>query len=129
MAMFQSKRCLASSTVRLPEDSAFWLTESFASSPECREMRYCYLSTNRWPQHQARWHSRRTLCDPDTTHGFVNARKDSHAKVALYRSLCEKKIVKFPEYFLGYVELGKVYLHERELGERRVCLARHSPCS
>lgn len=49
--------------------------------------------------------------------GYVNSGKDSHAKVALYRSLGERKIVEFPKFFLGYVELGKVYLYKTELGE------------
>jgi tetratricopeptide (TPR) repeat protein len=48
--------------------------------------------------------------------GYLS-KKDSGAKVALYRSLGERKIAEFPEYFMGYLELGKVYLHERELGD------------
>jgi tetratricopeptide (TPR) repeat protein len=49
--------------------------------------------------------------------GYVNAKKDARTKLALYRSLGEKKIADFADYYLGYVELGKVYLDEQALGE------------
>ncbi|MCU1301911.1 MAG: hypothetical protein JWQ87_2195 [Candidatus Sulfotelmatobacter sp.] len=85
--------------------------------PRLSGMRYCY------PVHESvvpaiqRAGLRVGHCAIPIRHmGYLNARKDSHAKFALYRSLGEKKIVEFPEYFLGYVELGKVYLHARELG-------------
>ena len=41
----------------------------------------------------------------------------SHAKLALYRALGERKIAAFPSYFPGYVELGQLYLHAGELGD------------
>ena len=83
--------------------------------PRVSGMRYCY------PVHESllpairRAGIRVGQCAIPIRHmGYMNARKDSRAKVALYRSLGEQKIVEFPEYFPGYVELGKVYLHQRE---------------
>jgi len=86
--------------------------------PRVRGMRYCY------PVHESllpaikRAGLRIGQCAIPIRHsGYARAGKNGDAKVALYRSLGEKKIQDFPDYFLGYVELGRVFLHERELGE------------
>lgn len=56
--------------------------------------------------------------------GYLDAGRDSPAKTALYRALGERKIEEFPGYFPGYVELGKVYLHEGRLDEAARMFAR-----
>jgi glycosyltransferase involved in cell wall biosynthesis len=86
--------------------------------PKVRAMRYCYpVHESLFPAIRRAGIRVRQCAIPIRHMGYVNARKDGNAKVALYRSLGEKKIVDFPEYFLGYVELGKVYLHGSELAE------------
>lgn len=96
----------------------YMVTRTVRLFPRVRRMRYCY------PVHESllpaikRLGIRLGQCAIPIRHmAHVNARKDGHVKAALYRSLGEKKIEEFPECFLGYLELGKVYLHERELGE------------
>ena len=49
--------------------------------------------------------------------GYLNTAASSHAKLALYRMLGEKKVAAFPTYFPGYVELGQIYLHAGELDD------------
>lgn len=84
--------------------------------PRLPAIRYCY------PVHESvvpaarRAGLRFGQCAIPIRHsGYVNVRQDSPTKFALYRSLGEKKILEFPDYFLGYVELGKVYLHAGDL--------------
>src|SRR5581483_316400 len=82
--------------------------------PRLPELRYCY------PVHESLYPAIRRVgirvasCAIPIRHmGYVHARQTGHRKADLYRSLGEKKIAEFPDYFLGYVELGKVYLHEK----------------
>lgn len=96
----------------------YMVTRTVRLFPRVRRMRYCY------PVHESllpaikRLGIRLGQCAIPIRHMVHgNARKDGHAKAALYRSLGEKKIEESPEYFLGYLELGKVYLHDKELGE------------
>lgn len=56
--------------------------------------------------------------------GYLDTGGAGCAKVMLYRSLGEKKISVFPRHALGYVELGKVCLHEGELNEAARLFAR-----
>jgi len=101
-----------------PGGPGYIVTRTVRLFPRVRGMRYCY------PVHESllpaitRAGIRVRQCAIPIRHmGYVNASKDSQAKAAMYRSLGEKKIVEFPDYVPGYVELGKVYLHEQELGE------------
>jgi len=84
--------------------------------PRLSGMRYCY------PVHESLFPAikraglRVEHCAIPIRHmGYVNPA--GARKLALYRSLGEKKLAEFPEYFLGYVELGKLCLHEGELGD------------
>ena len=47
----------------------------------------------------------------------LNEEKHWHNKAQMYRVLGQKKIAHFPYYFLGYLELGKVYFQCEELEE------------
>jgi tetratricopeptide (TPR) repeat protein len=94
------------------------LSRTIRLFPRTSALRYCY------PVHESllpairRAGVRVEQCSIPIRHtGYVNTRKSGRAKVGVYRSLGEKKIAQFPDYGLGYVELGKVYLHEHELGE------------
>jgi glycosyltransferase involved in cell wall biosynthesis len=101
-----------------PGGPRYMVTRTVRLFPRVPGVRYCY------PVHESllpaieRAGIRVGQCAIPIRHmGYVNARNDSEAKLALYRALGEKKIVEFPEHFLGYVELGQVYLHERELDD------------
>lgn len=64
--------------------------------------------------------------------GYLDAGPEPPAKTALYRALGERKIEEFPDYVPGYVELGKVYLHEGRLDEAArtfLCALRLAPGS
>jgi len=95
----------------------YMVTRTVRLFPRVRRMRYCY------PVHESllpaikRLGLRLGQCAIPIRHIVHGDAKEGHVKAALYRSLGEKKIEEFPEYFLGYLELGKVYLHERELGQ------------
>lgn len=100
----------------IPGGARYLVTRTVRLFPRVPGMRYCY------PVHESLLPAARRAglrvgqCAIPIWHtGYLNARKHSQAKLALYRSLGEKKIAEFPEYFLGYVELGEVYLHEGEL--------------
>lgn len=49
--------------------------------------------------------------------GYLRAGRDDRTKAMLYRSLGERKIAVFPRDARGYVELGKICLHDDELTE------------
>lgn len=101
-----------------PRGPCYVVSRTVRLFPRVSEIRYCY------PVHESllpaikRAGLRVGQCAIPIRHmGYVNARKDSHAKAVLYRSLGEKKIVEFPEYVRGYVELGKLHLRDMELGD------------
>jgi len=84
--------------------------------PRVRGMRYCY------PVHESllpaieRKRVRLMRCAIPIHHmGRLLRRGDSRSKVALYEALGRKKIREFPDCFLGYVELGQLYLAEAQL--------------
>ncbi len=97
-------RCVISRTVRL--------------FPRRRGLRYTY------PLHESllpgitRTGTRIGRCSVPIHHmGGLYRRENGHEKTALYASLGRKKIAQYPEYFLGYLELGQVCLEEGDLDE------------
>ena len=49
--------------------------------------------------------------------GHLINKEHSQAKAKLYRILGQKKIIDFPHFFLGYLELGKICFHDADLEE------------
>lgn len=101
-----------------PQGPGYMVSRTVRLFPRVSGIRYCY------PVHESLLPAIKRAglgvgeCAIPIRHmGYVNARRDSHAKAALYRSLGEKKIVEFPEYVTGWVELGKVHLHAMEFGD------------
>jgi glycosyltransferase involved in cell wall biosynthesis len=89
--------CILSTTVRL-----------FART---RGMQYCY------PVHESllpaieRQRLRLRHCAIPIHHiGGLANREEQRAKLAVYERLGRKKIARFPRYFLGFLELGQLYL-------------------
>jgi glycosyltransferase involved in cell wall biosynthesis len=64
--------------------------------------------------------------------GKTQGRGNASAKAAMYRTLGQKKIAEFPNFFLGYLELGKVYFHQDEHKEAermfRECIRLRPTC-
>ena len=101
-----------------PQGPGYMVSRTVRLFPRVPGIRYCY------PVHESllpaakRAGLRVGECAIPIRHmGFANARKRSPAKADLYRSLGERKLVEFPEYVTGYVELGKVHLHAMEFGD------------
>jgi len=101
-----------------PAGLGYVATKTVRLFPRVAGIRYCY------PVHESlrpsikRAGLRVGQCAIPIRHsGYANVTQDYQAKVALYRLLGERKILEFPKYPPGYVELGKIYLHDRELGE------------
>jgi glycosyltransferase involved in cell wall biosynthesis len=89
------------------------ITKTVRLFPRSREVRYSY------PVHESlvpalkRGGFRIRHCTIPIHHwGYFCGKQELNAKAALYRKLGLRKIAQYPEYFLGYLELGKVYLHE-----------------
>jgi glycosyltransferase involved in cell wall biosynthesis len=94
------------------------ITKTIRLFPRLRGIRYCY------PVHESllpavrREGVRVKQCAIPIHHmGNLHGRADFRAKAAFYRTLGQKKIAEFPKYFLGYLELGKVYLSDGQLEE------------
>jgi glycosyltransferase involved in cell wall biosynthesis len=97
-------RCVLSRTVRL--------------FPKCADLRYSY------PVHESlgpainRTRMRVRRCFVPIHHfGGLFGRENAMTKVALYRELGQAKIARYPSYFLGYLELGQVYLRDGDIEE------------
>jgi glycosyltransferase involved in cell wall biosynthesis len=101
-----------------PSGPGYMVSRIVRLFPRVPGMRYCF------PVHESvlpaitRAGIRVAECAIPIRHmGYVHAGPDSHAKTALYRALGERKVEEFPDYFPGYLELGKVCLHERKLDD------------
>lgn len=113
--------------------TGYVITKTIRLFPRLRGLRYCY------PVHESllpaisRHGVRVRQCAIPIHHmGYLHRNGNLRAKHALYRTLGEKKIAEFPGYFLGYLELGKVYLHEGQLEEAERmftdCIRLHPRC-
>ena len=101
-----------------PPGPAYMVSRIVRLFPRAPGVRYCF------PVHESvrpalgRAGIRVAACAIPIRHtGYLDAGPGSPAKTDLYRALGERKIEEFPGYFPGYVELGKVYLHETRLDD------------